>query len=268
MLSQCPHCQQKLALTEAQQTKVEKALAALESGKVLKINCPQCKKPIELAANGTQAKASAGDDDDQKVLKEVLYSEHTGDEDRDIEDVVAHVRKVPKPTKIPPAAPKAPDVSWLAEGEFTAEEVVRDVPLAMILMADGQERSKVAEAFSELGYQTEFANSAETAIERMRFVNFAAVVMNSGFEGRTLADSTFHAYMRTMTMDTRRYIYYIVIGPEFRTLYDLEALSNSANLVVNEQDAAHMNVILKKGMQDYDNLFGPYIEMLKGQGRI
>lgn len=268
MLSQCPNCQQQLALTEAQQAKVEQALAALQPGKTLKINCPHCKKPIEMTQNGADKKEDDGDDGGQPVLKDVLYSEHTGDEDKDIEGVVAHVRQVPKPTKIPPAAPKAPDVGWLESGEFSVEEVVKDVPLAIVLMTEAQGRSTVADALSEIGYQPEFAESAEAAHERMRFVNFAAVALHSAFEGGSLADSTFHAHMRALGMDTRRYIYYMIIGPEFHTLYDLEALSNSANLVVNDKDVAHLNVILKKGLHDYDNLFGPYIEMLKEQGRI
>jgi len=267
MLAQCPHCQQELALTEAQQAKVEKALAALQPGKSLKIGCPHCKKPIELHPEGAPAEAGSNGDDEQ-VMKSVLYSEHLGDEDRDIEEVVAHVRQVPKPTKIPPAAPKAPDVSWIATGEFKAEQVVKDVPLAMILMTEEQGKSKVAEAFGEIGFQPEFAQSAEAAIERMRFVNFAAVALHSHFEGRKLADSSFHAHMRTMGMNMRRYVYYVLIGPEFNTLYDLEALSNSANLVINDKDAEHVNVILKKGLQDYDTLFGPYIEILKEHGRI
>ncbi len=268
MLAKCPHCQQELALTETQQVKVEKALAALQPGKFLKIGCPHCKKTIELHAEGTEPGGNGNDEVEQLVMKSVLYSEHTGDEDRDIEGVVAHVRQVPKPTKIPPAAPKAPDVSWIVSGEFKAEQVVKDVPLAMILMTEEQGKSKVAEAFSEIGYQPEFAQSAEAAIERMRFVNFAAVALHNHFEGRKLADSTFHAHMQAMGMNVRRYIYYVVVGPEFNTLYDLEAMSNSANLVINDKDVDYVNVILKKGLQDYDNLFGPYIEILKEHGRI
>ncbi len=61
-------------------------------------------------------------------------------------------------------------------------------------------------------------------------------------------------------MARRRAIYYIIMGPEFHTLYDLEALANNANLVVNDKEAAYLEIIFKKGRQDYDDLFGPYLE--------
>ena len=67
-------------------------------------------------------------------------------------------------------------------------------------------------------------------------------------------------------MTQRRSIYYVLIGPDFHTLYDLEALSNSANLVVNESELGQFDLILKKGLQDYDDLFGLYIKMLKEHG--
>jgi len=69
-----------------------------------------------------------------------------------------------------------------------------------------------------------------------------------------------------MAMSRRRYIFYILVGPEFRTLYDLEALANSANLVVNDSDASHFSIILKRGMNDYNDLFGPYLEALGNYG--
>jgi hypothetical protein len=169
--------------------------------------------------------------------------------------------------KAPPAAPKPPDVGWLAAGEYTTQEVVKDVPLVMLLMAEGPARAAVADAFSALGYQPEFPESGSAAMERMRFVNFAAVVLHSAFEGGSLKDSTFHRHMCEMPMASRRTIYYVLIGPEFHTLYDLEAISVSANLVVNDQQVVQMATILKKGLRDYQDLFGPLLETLEAHGK-
>lgn len=265
MISECPHCHKPLNLTDAQRQKVENVLAALPENKTLKISCPLCKKSIELEAGGTSVKQAGSGD--QGVMKDVLYSNHAGDEDRPAATMVEEIKKAPKPVKPPPAAPNPPDVGWLTSGEFKEQEVVKDIPLVMILMADGPARSAVAESFSRLGYQPEFGESAETAIERMRFVNFAAVVLHSVFEGGSLGDSTFHAHMRGLAMAARRYIYYVLIGPEFHTLYDLEALSHSANLVVNDNEVSYMDTVLKKGLRDYEELFGPYLTALKKHGK-
>jgi hypothetical protein len=71
--------------------------------------------------------------------------------------------------------------------------------------------------------------------------------------------------MCAMNMARRRYIFYVLIGPEFKTFYNIQALAESANLVVNEKDTPYFGVILRKSIPDYEELFGPYMEELKVQ---
>ena len=73
----------------------------------------------------------------------------------------------------------------------------------------------------------------------------------------------FEQYMRNLAGDKRRNLYYLIIGPKLSTLYDLEALSLSANLVVNNKDFQYLDIILKKGFQDYETLYRPFIEILE-----
>lgn len=73
--------------------------------------------------------------------------------------------------------------------------------------------------------------------------------------------------MRNLAMTRRRYIFYILIGPEFHTLYYLQALVHSANLVVNEKDLLNLNLALRKAIPVYEELFGPFMEELTSAGR-
>ncbi len=260
MLAQCPHCQQTLMLSDAQLEKIKTALASLSVGRTLKIGCPKCKQPIELNADGSVAGQAAS------ALKDVLYAEHTGNEDQAAAGIVAAAQKRPAPVRLPPAAPKPPDLGWLSSGVYSEKEVVENVPHALIMIGDEEITTQVTMAFGEIGYQPTYVQSAEEAIDKMQFMNFEAVVLHSRFEGGDLDGSTVHRYLREMAMSRRRYIYYIIVGPEFRTLYDLEALANSANLVVNDSDASHFSIILKRGMNDYNDLFGPYLEALANYG--
>ena len=239
MIANCPHCDQPLNLTEVQKTKVAEALAGLAQGMFLKLGCPNCRAQIKLQGDGSFFDAPS------KVSPQTAKAE----------------AKLPVP-------PKPPDVGWLAEGEFAEREVIEDVPMVMILMEDGAAKSTVVDTFEEMGYLPVPAESGNDAIERMRFVNFAAVVLSDGFEKGGIANSVFHAHMRGLPMSRRRYMYYILIGQRFHTFYDLEALSYSANLVVNLSDANYMNVILRKGLNDYEELFGPFLAILKEHGKI
>jgi hypothetical protein len=70
-----------------------------------------------------------------------------------------------------------------------------------------------------------------------------------------------------MAMQKRRGIYYVLVGPEFHTLYNLDALHHSANLVVNDNELPDLPIILKKSFREYDELFGPFLAALRAEGK-
>jgi hypothetical protein len=248
MIPQCPHCRQELKFTEAQRAKIEKALAELQSGKILKLGCPQCKKSIEFegGANGN-------------VLEDVLYPAGGEESNR---------KNRPGRVQPPDKAPQPPDLGWLTKGDFeTGDGWVEDILTALLLIPEGEQCRSVAETFKAMGYQVVVAKSTVDAVERLRFVNYSAIVYHVTFEEGELEDSTFHRHMRNLAMDKRRYIFYGLMGSDFKTLYDLEALGHSANLVINDKELKHLPVILKKGLHDHEELFNPLIMMLREYGK-
>ncbi len=73
--------------------------------------------------------------------------------------------------------------------------------------------------------------------------------------------------MRVMNMSRRRYIFYVLIGEQFDTLYDLQALAYSANLVVNDHEIPFIGTVLKKAIPEFETLFGPLMEELQVVGK-
>jgi len=227
MISNCPHCKKTLTLGDAQKAKLQKALDALEPGKKLTIKCPACTKPIVLESTGSGSTSGAGG--------------------------------------ISPPPP--PDLKWLKESAMQEGERLEDVPMALVLYPDNDQKDLVRDALEQVGYQVVFGTDINDARERMRFTNFACVVLHSTFESPTLASSTFHRYMSDMSMQRRRYLFYILIGPEFNTLYNLEALAHSANLVVNVKDLLNLGLALRRAIPMYEELFGPFMEELTSAGK-
>lgn len=210
--------------------KLEASLASLPPGKKLRLKCAQCQEPILLDKGMLSAKQ---DNSPQSLVK----------------------------------PPGPPDISWLYEGDFVDEEMVADIPQAMVLMPEGKALDEVLRALAGLGYQAEAAENTDQALEKMQFYNYSNIVLHSRYEGNDLAGNTFHQFMRTMNMARRRFMFYVLIGPEFRTFYNLEALSLSANLVVSEKDTEYFDVILRKAIPEYEDLFGAYMTELRVQGR-
>lgn len=259
MISVCPYCNVALRLSEANK---EKLLAALEQlkGKTLKIGCPSCRQSIEMGPEGVcpQENPEGLESGGEAELTAPGTAESTGRQiaqDRSGES--KHLHKPPDP----------PDLSWLYSGKMGEKEIVRDVPTAIALVPEGAIREGVEAAFRQLDYQLYFPADAHEAIRSMYFKDYVAAVYYSNHEDGPFENHDFHKFMVQMSMTRRRYIYYVLIGPDFKTLYDLEALSNSANLVVNEKDMSYLTTILKKSRYDYDDLFGPYIALLKEHGK-
>ena len=138
--------------------------------------------------------------------------------------------------------------------------------MALIMHKDPEIREKLKASMDSLGYRSLIAETAEEAIDQTRFVTFACMVLHTDFEPGGLEGSKFHQYMCQMPMKTRRYIYYILFGPDFHSLYDMEALAYSANLVVAEKDIQYFDLILHKAIPAYEDLFGPFLEEISNYG--
>ena len=163
--------------------------------------------------------------------------------------------------------PSPPDLSWLKESAVQDDDRIEDVPMALVLYPENEQREIVRDALEQVGYQVVFAESVDNARENMRFVNYACVVQHAQFECPKLEDSSFHQYMRDMSMQRRRYLFYILIGSEFNTLYNLQALAYSANLGINDKDLYHMGTALRKAIPLYEIVFGPFMEELTSAGK-
>lgn len=237
MIAICPHCQKKLKIGP----KVESSLRMLSPGKSLRINCPQCGDAILLDANSMLA-------DSQVPVK-------TADS------------PTPRPTNQQVTPPPPPDLSGLSNSAYEGKGTIEDTPKVLVLMPDSPNSHLITETMEILGYQPSFVQSAEDAMEMMQFVNYASVILHSHYEGSALENGTFHQFMRAMNMNKRRYIFYILIGPEFHTLYGLEALACSANLVINDQDLPQLAIILRTAIPQHEAMFGAIMQEMSVLGQ-
>jgi len=236
MIVTCPHCRKQLRMG----AKIEDSIKKLGPGKKIKIKCVHCSNSFGIDASQ-------------------LNSGSTVRPERKIK------QDFPDGCQVQPPPP--PDLAWLKKGVFEDKEVVEDVPLALVLMPDTPDKEIVVQAAETFGYQVEMASSSEDAVEKMQFVNYSSVFLHSDYEPKGITSGIFHKYMREMKMARRRFIFYVLIGQEFKTLYDLQALAHSANLVVNSMEISFIVTILRKAIPEYEALFAPLMEELHIAGK-
>ena len=222
--------------------------------------CPYCQQPLRFSEEQcTRLEHALSQLSPGKLLnlKCPLCRETIGLDQSGLPPQAAASRIVPPPP---------PTLDWLHTGLYQGEEKVDDVPMALLLHRKDEQQQRIVEALESVGYQVFVSEATADALERMRFVNFSCIIFHVDMEGG-VGLSPFHDHMRRLSMDRRRYVFYILLGNSLHTLYDLEALAFSANLTVNAKDLGHLDVILRKAIPAYEELFGSFLEELEAYGR-
>lgn len=162
-----------------------------------------------------------------------------------------------KPTTKPPPPP---DISWLQDGLLEdATDLNEALRSALVVIPDEQNRLHATKALTSLQYTVETAATVVEAIEAVKTNPYTIVIYDTASEM-----SEFHNHICWLPPTRRRAIYYVIIGENLNTLFNLEALSLSANLVIRDCDVQYLEKILEKGFQDYEDLYSPYMEALNG----
>ncbi|MDO5673846.1 MAG: hypothetical protein Q4G66_02850 [bacterium] len=156
-----------------------------------------------------------------------------------------------------PAVPQPPGDSWLESDAADGREESSGLH-ALLLVQDREQVLHMGMALQRMGYTTAAVQSAEHALDELKSATYQLIVC-----GTEAAYSTFRDYLsRSLPQQRRRLLYYVLVGPDVHTCYNLQALALSANLVINERELPYFETILNKGLQDYTELFGPFLEVL------
>ncbi|MCL1980450.1 MAG: hypothetical protein FWG62_05195 [Proteobacteria bacterium] len=154
--------------------------------------------------------------------------------------------------------PSPPDMSWLANASSGGQlEQADDAPLALLALSGKAQQKLITQTLAKMGYATTTASSAMQVLEQLRTNTYHLIFCSADAPFKTV-----HRFVNQLTTNRRRRIYFVLVGADLHTLYDLEALVLSANLVINSQDLPSLELILSKGLRDYEQLFGPLLETL------
>ncbi len=174
----------------------------------------------------------------------------------------------------PPASDPAESVdaiSMVVDEEFEDDEEeieIYDEHDKIALILDRQNDDLWTTALTELEYKLQRAKSPEHAVHKLKFNQYHVVAFHEKFGGSTLETSPLYDFIRDMPMDTRRKIFVALVGENFKTLDNMEALAYSVNLVINQKELDQLEAILKKSIGDNDNFYKVYRETMTALGKL
>ena len=174
----------------------------------------------------------------------------------------------------PPASDPAESVdaiSMVVDEDFEDDEEeieIYDEHDKIALILDRQNDDLWTTALNELEYKLQRAKSPEHAVHKLKFNQYHVVAFHEKFGGSTLETSPLYDFIRDMPMDTRRKIFVALVGENFKTLDNMEALAYSVNLVINQKELDQLEAILKKSIGDNDNFYKVYRETMTALGKL
>jgi len=145
--------------------------------------------------------------------------------------------------------------------------VGEDVGTALICESDASLKKKLTAAMKNLGYQITEPASAKDALKNMRYHVYDVVIVNENFDTDNPAANEVLQYLASLNMSIRREIFVTVISSRFRTMDNMAAYNQSANLIINAKNINDAGQIIKSGVNDNDAFYHVYKEILRKKGR-
>lgn len=135
-----------------------------------------------------------------------------------------------------------------------------------LICTDPEVGEAVRATLHDLAFKFHIADTAEMAVERIRYNHYDIIVIQEDFAGSTLKTNSVLSSLIPSPMPQRRSSLIVVVGTGFKTLDAMQAFALSVQLVVNTADLPNFTAILKKSWAEFQNLYHVYHEVFASFG--
>lgn len=133
---------------------------------------------------------------------------------------------------------------------------------ALLCESDPMIKKVIAPVLDVLEYHITEANNSREALKTMRYHSFDLIVVNEYFDTKDPDTNGVLIYLERLNMAIRRNIYVAMISRRFRTMDHMIAFQKSVNMVVNMDNVADFDKILRRGLADFGLFYQVYKDCL------
>jgi hypothetical protein len=105
-------------------------------------------------------------------------------------------------------------------------------------------------------------------VERLRFAEYAVVVLREGFDGPAGGAASLTDVLTDAPMGTRRNTHTVLVGPGVATHDTEAAFSKSVDLTIHPNDLPHFSDALKRSLAETEQIYRVFRETQRALGRI
>jgi len=127
-----------------------------------------------------------------------------------------------------------------------------------LICADAATADSLRNNLKEMGFKYHAVDTADAAIDRIRYTQYDCVLIQETFAGSTLRSNAVLQHLSTLPMIARRNSFVCLIGPSCKTLDAMQSFARSVHLVINPSDLPNLTAILKKGISEFEATYRVY----------
>jgi predicted Zn finger-like uncharacterized protein len=214
-------------ICESCQSKFRIADEKLPQDKTAFLKCPKCQNRISVQPKKSETAAS-----DQPDVEDDFFSFDEDDGDAyDVSD---------KPF------------------DFVEEEG----KTALVCESDPMLNKAILPVLDVLEYHITEAKNSREALKTMRYHSYNLIVVNEYFDTEDPDTNGVLIYLERLNMAIRRDIYVAMLTRRFRTMDHMIAFQKSVNMIVNMDNIADFDKILRRGMADHGLFYQAYKDCL------
>jgi len=221
--AQCTQCQSRIQIDDSK-----------VPDKPFKVKCPKCQAVITLPGRGAQAPAAPG-----------------------IGAAEVHAPAPPPPAPAYEPPPPGPSAAAIARRERAAAS-----PNDAIIALAGPAAAGVQAALTSLGFNVDTVDDIEEGA-RLVEQGIYEVAVTSRSQAEPGKPETLQQRLLRMATETRRRVFVILVGDEFRSGDGIQAWAAQADLVVHPNDAARCDHLIRATLQERKRLYQPFEDARK-----
>ncbi len=143
----------------------------------------------------------------------------------------------------------------------------RNQPRALVCAADPAEQRQILASLKEAGYAALAAATPAEAAERLRFAEYAVVVLREGFDSSAGAVAPLTEVLADTPMGARRNTHTVFVGSGVATHDSEAAFSKSVDLTIHPDDLPHVADALKRSLAETEQVYRVFRDAQRALGR-